>query len=79
MPRSLAFADILSIAQLGSVSHAAPPSPEIVVHDLTITGFYFGVVALSEVHLGNATVADSGGAGVVGKKLTLVGTTTWGA
>lgn len=46
-----------------------------VVHDLTISGFYFGVVSLSELQLTHATVSHSGGAGVVGKKLTLVDAT----
>jgi hypothetical protein len=45
-----------------------------VIHDLTITGFYFGVIALDRLQLGNATVTDNATTGVAGKKLTIAGT-----
>jgi hypothetical protein len=46
-----------------------------IVHDLTITGFLFGLVSLDRLQLDDATITDSVAVGVAGKKLTIVGTT----
>jgi hypothetical protein len=67
---------------LVSSNPSDPPQPphgvagaHPIVHDMTITGFYWGIIARSQLELTNATVTDSLGGGVAGKKLALVGTT----
>jgi hypothetical protein len=46
-----------------------------IIHDVTISGFYFGVVSFEKLQLSNAAITDSAGAGVAGKTLALTNTT----
>ena len=40
-----------------------------IVHDVTITGFWIGIYSYTKLQLSNATIQDSGAAGVMGKGL----------